>query len=126
MSVNRTYPVALAVAIASAMLGDAAAKSPKLAAPRPIIAQIVAEPEKYAGRQIEIYGLVVESDTAAHTFMLQDVSQRPLLIDGKKLTPVVTGDQVELAGILRMNGKDLKLVASGLKHVKVIAGGGCC
>jgi hypothetical protein len=123
MSVNRIYPVALAIAVASA---GAVAKSPRPAVLRPIIAQIVAEPEKYVDRQIEIYGLVVEADTAAHTFMLQDVSQRPLLIDGKKLVPVVTGDQVELAGILRMNGKDLELVASGLKRVKVIAGGGCC
>jgi hypothetical protein len=119
------YAAALTI-LAFAIFADAAAKPPKPAALRPIIAQMVAEPEKYIGHQIEIYGLVVESDTAAHTFMLQDVSQRPLLIDGKKLAPVVAGDQVELSGILHTKGKDLLLVASGLKHVKVIAGGGCC
>jgi hypothetical protein len=125
MLIDRIYAAALAI-LAFAIFAEAAAKPPKPAALRPIIAQMVAEPDKYIGHQIEIYGLVVESDTAAHTFMLQDVSQRPLLIDGKRLAPVVTGDQVELSGVLQANGKDLLLVARGMKRVKVIAGGGCC
>jgi len=125
MPINRIYAAVLII-LAFAIFAETAAKPPKTAALRPIIAQMVAEPDKYIGHPIEIYGLVVESDTAAHTFMLQDVSQRPLLIDGKKLAPVVTGDQVELSGVLQANGKDLLLVARGMKRVKVIAGGGCC
>jgi len=93
---------------------------------RPIIAQVVADPKKYVGHRIEIYGLVTESDKSAGTFMLQDVSQRPLLINGSKLPAVAAGDQVEVAGIVRKKGKDLRLDAVSLKHVKVIAGGGCC
>jgi hypothetical protein len=102
------------------------ARTRKAGTLRPIIAQIVADPEKYANHRVEIYGLVTESDAASRTFMLQDVSQRPLLIDGKKLPTVVAGDQVELIGILRANGKELSLAGKSLMHVQVIAGGGCC
>jgi hypothetical protein len=127
MPVKRKAALASCFALAmSIFVAVADAKPPKTAALRPIIAQIVADPQKYADRRIEIYGLVVGSDVTSRTFQLQDVSQHPLLIDGKRLPAVAVGDQVELAGILRVNGKDLLLAAKSLKRVQVVAGGGCC
>lgn len=126
MPVNRKATLASCFALAMSMAVVSAHAKPKTGALRPIIAQIVADPQKYADRRIEIYGLVIESDATSRTFRLQDVSQHPLLIDGKRLPAVAVGDQVELAGILRVNGKDLLLAAKSLKHVQVIAGGGCC
>ncbi|RTL55235.1 MAG: hypothetical protein EKK40_00365 [Bradyrhizobiaceae bacterium] len=93
---------------------------------RPIIAQIVSQPEEFKGQKIELYGLVVGSNAAEKTFMLQDVSQRPLLIDGHSLPPIKTGDQVEVAGFVRHVGQEISLVAKSVKRVKVLGGGGCC
>lgn len=93
---------------------------------RPIVAALFAEPSRYAGMRIQIYGLVVSSDIAKHTFELQDVSQRPLTIDGRRLPPVVTGDQVEIEGTVHVTSAGLVLVGEHVKSVKVTGGGGCC
>jgi hypothetical protein len=103
--------------------GDAAAAK---APPRPIVAELFAAPAKFVGKRIEIYGLVIEAEPKRHTFQLQDVSQRPLTVDGARLPRIAVGDQVEIEGILQGSGKDLVLVAVGMKRVKVTGGGGCC
>jgi hypothetical protein len=61
-----------------------------------------------------------------HTFHLQDVSQRPLTVDGARLPRIAVGDQVEIEGVLQGSGKDLVLVGLAMKRVKVTGGGGCC
>jgi hypothetical protein len=93
---------------------------------RPIIAQIVADPAQYVGRSIEIYGLVVDADVPSQTFMLQDVSQRPLQIDGRRIPLVISGDQIEVTGTIKVRGRDLLFEATSVKRVQVVGGGGCC
>lgn len=93
---------------------------------RPIVAELVANPDAYVDSRIEIYGLVIESNIAARSFLLQDVSQRPLLVDAHRLPPVAEGDQVQIEGVLRRTPKGLVLVGDTFKRVKVLAGGGCC
>jgi hypothetical protein len=96
------------------------------AAERPIAAQLFADPAKYVGMRIEIYGLVIEADNAQRSFLLQDVSQRPLTVDAWRLPPIVAGDQVEIEGVLTQTAAGLVLVGTGVKHVQVVGGGGCC
>lgn len=96
------------------------------AAERPIAAALFADPAKYVGTRIEIYGLVIEVDTARRSFQLQDVSQRPLTVDAWRLPPIVVGDQVEIEGVLQRTSSGLVLVGTGAKRVQVVGGGGCC
>jgi hypothetical protein len=104
-----------------------AAEAAKASVPaRPIVAGLFAEPDKYLGTRIEIYGLVIAADPGRRTFQLQDVSQRPLTVDARRLPRIVAGDQVEILGELQSKGGSLVLVGLRVKHVKVLAGGGCC
>ena len=92
----------------------------------PIIAQLVAEPEKYADKLLMIYGLVVESRSAGKVFMLQDVSQRPLKVVGRGRLKAAVGDQVTVIGRLKVNRGEPYVAAKTLIPTRVVAGGGCC
>jgi hypothetical protein len=115
--------VTAASATVPAHAGEAVAAA---APPRPIVAELFAAPAKFVGKRIEIYGLVISAEPKRHTFHLQDVSQRPLTVDGARLPRIAVGDQVEIEGILQGFGKDLVLVGLAMKRVKVTGGGGCC
>jgi hypothetical protein len=88
---------------------------------RPIIAQLFANPEAFAGKKVEVYGLVIESD-AKTEFLLQDVSQRPLRVLGN----ASVGDQVTVLGTVQTGAMTIHLSAESLKSTKVLGGGGCC
>jgi hypothetical protein len=91
------------------------------AVPRPIIAQLFANPETFAGKKVEVYGLVIQSDSR-NEFLLQDVSQRPIRVLGN----ASVGDQVTVLGTVQMGGVAIYLSAESLKSTKVLGGGGCC
>ena len=88
---------------------------------RPIIAQLFANPEQFAGRKIEIYGLVVESNIR-NEFFLQDVSQRSLRVLGA----AAVGDQLTVIGKINLSAQSLYLTAEQIIPTKVTGGGGCC
>jgi hypothetical protein len=92
----------------------------------PIIAQLYAEPERYAGRPISIYGLVIEATSEGTVFMLQDVSQHPLKIVGGAMMKAAAGDQVTIVGTLRRDADGPYLAATSIIPTRVTAGGGCC
>jgi len=93
---------------------------------RPIIAGVVAEPARYLGRLIEIYGLVVRIEAHGRRFYLQDVSQRPLLVLAPEGRTAAAGDQLIVSGVLRRVNGELRLVAEKMTPARVIGGGGCC
>jgi len=88
---------------------------------KPIIAQLYAEPDRFAGRTVEIYGLVVRSD-ANSEFLLQDVSQRPLRVIGA----AAIGDQLTVIGKFHSLPHSVFLAAEKVVVTKVLGGGGCC
>lgn len=88
---------------------------------RPIIAQLFADPDRFAGRKIEIYGLVVESNIR-NEFFLQDVSQRSLRVLGA----AAVGDQLTVIGKINLSAQSLYLTAEQIIPTKVTGGGGCC
>lgn len=93
---------------------------------RPIIAQMLADPALYANKRVTIYGLVVERE-APSVFMLQDVSQRPLKIIGKRGVQAKVGDQVTVRGMLTKDASGgYVFVARWLVETQVLGGGGCC
>lgn len=112
--------------LAAAGSVSAAEKGAVAAPERPIVAALFAEPARYVGTRIEIYGLVISADSLRRSFLLQDVSQRPLLVEAMGLPPIVAGDQVEIEGELQSRSGNLVLVAHGVKRVRVTGGGGCC
>lgn len=122
-------PAAMVVAI-SLFLGNVATNAQaderitKL--PRPIIAELFARPNDFAGRRIAIYGLVVESNPAGTEFLLQDVSQRPLKIVGGKKLKASAGDQLMVVGTFHPHVRSPYLVAKLLIPTVVVGGGGCC
>jgi hypothetical protein len=88
---------------------------------KPIIAQLYADPSAFAGRTIEVYGLVIESNSR-NEFQLQDVSQRPLRVLGN----AAIGDQVTVIGIFHASSQSFYIAAERLIPTKVTGGGGCC
>ena len=92
----------------------------------PIIAQLVAEPEAFAGKAVTIYGLVIESRPSRKEFMLQDVSQHPLKIVGSEKLMAAVGDQLTVIGIFKWDGKSPYIAANLLIPTRVFGGGGCC
>ena len=121
----------VAVALQGALLlalPSAATRAAELGQSRltPIIAELFAAPAAFAGKQIEIYGLVVTADRSRKRFQLQDVSQHPLTIIGNKKLRAMVGDQLIVRGTLRVSGKEIYIVADSLKATKVLGGGGCC
>ena len=120
---NALGAIALSASVAAAAAAEGAQEGPL----RPIIAQVIDAPQEFEGREVQIYGLVVGADIGHKRFMLQDVSQRPLLVDARALPTLVRdGDQVEVAGTIKAQAKSLSLEASDVKWVQVVAGGGCC
>jgi hypothetical protein len=92
---------------------------------RPIIAELFARPDTFAGRTIEIYGLVIES-RAKSEFLLQDVSQRPLRIVSNENLAAALGDQLTVVGRFHADAQSIYLKAESLTPTKVTGGGGCC
>jgi hypothetical protein len=92
----------------------------------PIIAQVVAEPEAFAGKLVSIYGLVIESQASGREFMLQDVSQQPLKVVGSEKLMAAVGDQLTVIGIFKWDGRSPYVAASMLIPTRVFGGGGCC
>jgi hypothetical protein len=92
----------------------------------PIIAQVVAEPEAFAGKLVSIYGLVIESQASGREFMLQDVSQQPLKVVGSEKLVAAVGDQLTVIGIFKWDGRSPYVAASMLIPTRVFGGGGCC
>jgi hypothetical protein len=91
----------------------------------PIIAELVADPARFDGRSIAIYGLVIEADGNL-AFLLQDVSQRPLRIVGNRKFKAKVGDQLMVVGVFHARPSAPYVSATSLLRTKVIAGGGCC
>lgn len=94
--------------------------------PRPIIAELFATPDKYIGRRVEIYGLILEVDRNGKRFALQDVSQMPISIVASENASIASGDQMIVSGVLRWADHDLEVIAHSIKPTRVVAGGGCC
>jgi hypothetical protein len=91
----------------------------------PIIAELYADPTRYEGRRVLIYGLVIES-VSSSAFLLQDVSQRPLKILGSKGLKATIGDQLIVIGSFHSASDGPYLSAVALIPTRVLAGGGCC
>ena len=91
----------------------------------PIIAQLYSDPARYADRSITIYGLVVEKGSNS-TFLLQDVSQRPLKIVGSDELKAAVGDQLIVTGFFHANSDEPYIAAKTLIPTRVVGGGGCC
>lgn len=104
-------------------IGPAAAYSE---ADKPIIAQLLADARHYDGRSIVVYGLVIETADRGRSFVLQDVSQMPLVVvrDDGRATRV--GDQLLIEGVFVANHGEPYLRASAIRFTKVLGGGGCC
>jgi hypothetical protein len=125
MSRTTAIMVALGVLFGSVPANAQAAESvTKL--PRPIIAELFAQPKAFAGRRIAIYGLVIESNPTGTEFLLQDVSQRPLKIVGGERLKAVAGEQLTVVGTFYAHASSPYLVAKLLIPTVVIGGGGCC
>jgi hypothetical protein len=92
----------------------------------PIIAQLVAEPEAFAGKAVTIYGLVIESRASDKEFMVQDVSQHPLKVVGSEKLMAAVGDQLTVVGIFKWDGRSGYIAANLLIPTRVLGGGGCC
>lgn len=93
---------------------------------RPIIAGILADPRKYLGHRVEIYGLVVGTEASGKHFFLQDVSGEPMPVIGPTGTFTVGGDQLIVAGTVRYIQGRLGIEADAIRLTRVLAGGGCC
>src|SRR5262249_14665887 len=91
----------------------------------PIIAQLYSDPGRYTDRSITIYGLVVEKGPNS-TFLLQDVSQRPLKIVVNDESRTAVGDQLIVIGFFHADPDGPYVTAKALIPTQVVAGGGCC
>jgi hypothetical protein len=120
-----TLLVALGLALLPGSESRAQSNDELQADEHPIIAQLYSDPARYADRSITIYGLVVE-EGANSTFLLQDVSQRPLKIVGSDELKAAVGDQLLVTGLFHPNSDEPYIVAKTLIPTKVVAGGGCC
>ena len=92
---------------------------------RPIIAQLLSDPTSYGGRQVIVYGLVIESISDA-VFFLQDVSQRPLKVVAAPGKKIAVGDQLTVTGEFDAQAVPPVLHALELVPTRVLGGGGCC
>ena len=107
----------------------AAAHAQLLSGPKaddyPIIAELYANPARFVGRTVMVYGLVVDRSSAS-IFMLQDVSQHPLKIVGNAKFHTAAGDQIIVVGTFKTADGGPYIVATSIVHAKVLGGGGCC
>jgi hypothetical protein len=115
----------LLVALAAASTSRAQIADAPQADAYPIIAELFADPGRYEGRRVMIYGLVIESDSSS-TFLLQDVSQRPLKILGSERLKATVGDQLIVLGSFHSASDGPYVSAIALIPTQVVAGGGCC
>jgi hypothetical protein len=120
-----TLLLALGLALLPGSQSRAQSNDEQQADEHPIIAQLYSDPARYADRSITIYGLVVE-EKANSTFLLQDVSQRPLKIVGSDELKAAVGDQLIVTGYFHPNSDEPYIVAKSLIPTQVVAGGGCC
>jgi hypothetical protein len=93
---------------------------------RPIVAGVLAEPDRYLGRRIELYGVVVKTESGGKRFYIQDVSQRPLLVQAPPGEQAKLYGQYIVTGVLGLFGGELGIAAERLAPARVTAGGGCC
>lgn len=93
---------------------------------RPIVAGVLAEPERYLGRRIELYGVVVRTESDGKRFYIQDVSQSPLLVQAPPGAQANLYGQYIVTGVLARIGGELGIAAERLTPARVTAGGGCC
>ena len=93
---------------------------------KPIAAEIFAAPRDFAGKRVEIYGLVIDTWRGGREFLLQDVSQMPLRVLRSDGMPTFAGDQVLVEGTLVVEDGRPVLAASRITATKVLGGGGCC
>ena len=117
----------LSIAAIAAFLGQAsvAAEIVRDDATRPIIAQMLNNPDAYTNKPVTIYGLVIEKKSDS-VFFLQDVSQRPLKVVGTRGVKAAVGDQITIRGVLSKNRDGLYFTARSLTPTRVLGGGGCC
>jgi hypothetical protein len=120
------WTIVLPVLSGALMVGQVRAQAPKTADHTPIIAAVVAEPDLYEGKTVSIYGLVIKVDPVARTFLLQDVSQRPLLVRNTTGPDVSEGDQLQIEGPVHRSASEIWVAADKVGKVRVLAGGGCC
>lgn len=122
------YAVAIAMifvcpAIAGFASGASIQKDKNLK--RPIIAELMREPQIYTGQEVVIYGLVIRS-VSDSVFFLQDVSQMPLKIVGGRGIKAKIGDQIMIGGVFKMGKEGPVFFADKLLPTRVLGGGGCC
>jgi hypothetical protein len=94
--------------------------------PRPIIAELFAKPDAFAGRRVAVYGLVIASSRSGSEFLLLDVSQRPLKVVAPKNVKASVGDQLTAVGTFQSRANASYLAATSLIPTRVTGGGGCC
>jgi len=107
-------------------LPHAPARAADSAAARPIIAELFAAPEHFAGRDLTVYGLVIEASKDGRRFYLQDVSQMPLSVRRLDSGVTLAGDQIVVTGTLVVEQGVPRLEATKITFAKVVGGGGCC
>jgi hypothetical protein len=116
---------ALVAAVAAALAARAQIADAPPAEAYPIIAELCADPARFDGRSVTIYGLVIETFPNS-VFMLQDVSQRPLKIVASEKLKAAVGDQLIVVGSFHSAPGGPHLSARSLIPTQVLAGGGCC
>jgi hypothetical protein len=122
------YPAAIAMLLAcftAAAFASGASIQKDKNLKRPIIAQLIREPQAYAGQEVVIYGLVIGS-VSDSVFFLQDVSQMPLKIVGRHGIKARIGDQVMISGVFKTAKEGPVFFADKLLPTRVLGGGGCC
>jgi hypothetical protein len=97
--------------------------APVTADETPIIAELLASPEQFAGKRVVVYGVVV--GVMGPAFALQDVSQAPLRVVGAAGAGVRVGDQVLVRGVFRLEGAQRYVSAEDIEAVQVAGGCGC-
>jgi len=117
---QRLLPYAFGVVTLAVVV---AAIIPATAADTPLIAELVATPEAFSGKTVTIYGLVVAVPEGGGSFMLQDVSQKPLRILTGKGMAVKVGDQVLVRGVFKVDGRQQYISAERIEPTKVTGGG---
>jgi hypothetical protein len=115
--------LAIVVAVGAAAL---ALRQPQSEVLTPIVAHLFADPDAFAGKTVSIYGMIVESEARGETFILQDVSQRPLRIVGSPSLTAKVGDQLTVIGTFRVERGSAFVAAQSLIPTRVLGGGGCC
>lgn len=91
---------------------------------KPIIANVIADPQSFDGKRIVIYGVVIEASDRGTVFLLQDVSQMPLKIVGADGLTASVGDQFLVYGVFH-NGNEPYIQADSLIPTELLDSCGC-